>query len=200
MNSIIYIILLLLICMFLYYINKTNNTVFNIKKFSMPSIQQTMVQKNNCDVETIYSFTDEQCANICQPHGNYVSKRGICVNVLAFQTEQVNNVCDPKSGVLAYLTGNAQFGSIKLRCLTIDDGIQPSDLTKPNILCENGKIDINYLFAYPQLPDCKCKDDEILALVTNTNAVRSRGICVDKKFKDFYDINNLLFDKNSTIG
>lgn len=201
-NSIVYFIGLLAIAIFLCFIHAANgrlrdSAMTNARQ--QPIANQTIFQKHNCDVETIYSFTDQQCASICSSIGNYVSKRGICVNVLAFQTEQVKNLCDPKRGVLAYLTGNSQFGSVKLRCLTIDDGIQPSDLSKPNIFCQNGNIDINYLTSYPQLSNCQCRGDQILSIIANTNAIRSRGVCVDKKFKEFYNANSLLFDSDNTL-
>lgn len=200
-NTIVYFLCLLMIAGFFYFVQTANGkSMATDDARQSPIASQTIFQKHNCDVETIYSFTDQQCASVCSSIGSYVSKRGICVNVLAFQTEQVKNLCDPKRGVLAYLTGNTQFGTVKLRCLTIDDGIQPSDLTKPNIFCTNGTIDIDYLTKYPQLPNCKCPDGKILSLVANTNAVRSRGVCVDKKFEQFYVENNLLYNSNSTLG
>lgn len=180
---------------FIYLANNRDARAAEVKR--LPNPNQTILQKHNCDVEMIYSFTDQQCEAVCSNIGSYVSKRGVCVNVLAFQTSQVQNTCDPKRGVLAYLTGNSQFGSVSLRCLTIDDGIQPSDLTKPNIFCINGDIDINYLTSYPQLASCKCRnDDDVLAMIANTNAVRGHGVCVDKKFKNFWKTNSLLYTKD----
>lgn len=181
---------------FIYLANNRDAEAFDSRR--LPNPNQTILQKHNCDIETIYSFTDQQCESVCSNIGSYVSKHGVCVNVLAFQTSEVQNTCDPKRGVLAYLTGNSQFGSVNLRCLTIDDGIQPSDLTKPNIFCVNGDIDIDYLTSYPQLANCKCRDDnEVLAMIANTNAVRSHGVCVNKKFINFWKINSLLFTKDT---
>lgn len=191
-----YFVCLFAIAGFLYFIHLANaqDDKFDEENKKMPAINQTILQKLNCDSDMVYSFTDQQCNAVCASIGNYLSRHGVCVNALAFKTEEVENVCDPKRGVLAYLTGNSQFGSVKLRCLTIDDGIQPSDLSQPNIFCQGGgSIDINYLTSYPQLPDCKCPSDKVLALVANTNAVRSRGVCVDKKFEQFYKLNNLLY-------
>lgn len=180
---------------FIYLANKRDAEVSGTRH--LPNPNQTILQKHNCDVETIYSFTDQQCDAVCSNVGSYVSKHGVCVNVLAFQTSQVENTCDPKRGVLAYLTGNSQFGSVSLRCLTIDDGIQPSDLTKPNIFCTNGTIDIDYLTSYPQLANCKCRDGDVLAMIANTNAVRGHGVCVNEKFTEFWKANSLLYTKNT---
>lgn len=200
MNEIyFYFICLLALGGLLYFIYLANNRdaeVYETRRLPQPN--QTVAQKHNCDVETIYSFTDQQCDDVCSNIGSYVSKHGVCVNVLAFQTTEVQNTCDPSRGVLAYLTGNSQFGSVSLRCLTIDDGIQPSDLSKPNIFCTNGNIHIDYLTSYPQLTDCKClNDDDVLALIANTNAVRSHGVCVNKKFKSFWDTSNLLYTSDT---
>lgn len=197
-----YFFCVLTIALFLYFIQKfniiDNNLTTNNNYKHLPPVVQTIFQKHDCDVETIYSFTDQHCRDICKSqNNNYISRHGICVNLLAFQNEQVTNTCDPKRGVLAYLTGNSQFGSVQLKCLTIDDGIQPSDLSKPNIFCTNGKIDVNYLASYPQIPDCKCLDTQIQTIIANTNSVRSRVICVDKKFKDFYDVNSLVVTPNT---
>lgn len=200
MNSDIFFYFVSLIALggLLYFIYLANNRDVNASTaMRLPNPNQTILQKHNCDVETIYSFTDQQCEAVCTNIGSYVSKHGVCVNVLAFQTSEVQNTCDPSRGVLAYLTGNSQFGSVNLRCLTIDDGVQPSDLSKPNIFCLNGDITIDYLASYPQLADCKCKDDDVLAMIANTNAVRGHGVCVNKKFKDFWNVNALLYTKNT---
>lgn len=194
-----YFICLLAVGGLLYFIYLANNRELIVtESMRLPNPMQTVMQKHNCDVETIYSFTDQQCEAVCSSIGNYVSKHGVCVNVLAFQSTEVQNTCDPKRGVLAYLTGNSEFGSVSLRCITIDDGIQPSDLTKPNIFCLNGDITIDYLTSFPQLAHCKCRtNDEVLAMIANTNAVRGHGICVNKKFSEFWRVNSLLYTKDT---
>lgn len=199
-NEYIFYFLCLIVIMSLLYVlhlaNKRDANWFNSNRY-LPIPTQTILQKHNCDVETIYSFNDEQCNSVCLNIGSYISKNGICVNVLAFSTSEVIDTCDPKRGVLAYLIGNTQFGSLKLRCLTIDDGIQPSDTEKPNIICQNGQISIDYLKSYPQLENCKCSDNQVLAIVSNTNSIRSHGICVKETFKNFWDYNSLLFTKDT---
>lgn len=193
-----YFICLIALGGLLYIIYLANNRdVFASEALRLPNPNQTISHKHNCDVETIYSFNDQQCESVCSNIGSYISKNGVCVNVLAYKTTEVRNTCDPKRGVLAYLTGNSQFGSVNLRCLTIDDGIQPSDPTEPNIFCTNGTINIDYLTAYPQFENCKCRtDNDILAMVANTNAVRAHGICVNKKFANFWKTSSLLYTKN----
>lgn len=159
-----------------------------------PGSQSTSL-KHDCDVEVVYSMNDNQCNRICKQQGQYVSKHGICVNILAFNTQEVTNQCDPEKGVLAYLIGDPQMGRTKLFCLSIDQGVQPDDVTKENTICTGGKMmeKINYIRGFPQLKSCQCERGFVLTVLANTSVVRSRGICVPEKSQKGYEFNKLLF-------
>lgn len=160
--------------------------------------KQGNTSRRNCDIETIYSVDDEQCNALCINNGSFRSYNGKCVNVLAFNQEAVHDDCNPKNGVLAYMLGNPEFGTTKLFCLSIDEGVQPDDPNKQNTLCsgKGASIDINYVEHFPQLINCKCPDTEFLALIPNTNTIRSRGVCVDKNILPIMQYNDRVFDKN----
>lgn len=153
--------------------------------------------KQNCDIETVYSVEDSQCESICSQPGIFVSKNGACVNIMTFSQDAVENTCDPKSGVLAYLIGDPQFGKTKLLCLSIDQGVQPDNVSDPNTLCSGGgTININYVDSYPQLSSCACPYGTVLALIPNTSTIRQRGICVNKNLQRIYNFNNLLYNND----
>lgn len=153
--------------------------------------QQSELRKLNCDLETVYSMTDDQCNAICQNTlGNFISKHGVCVNSFNFKTEIINNECDPKRGVLAYMIGDGQFGRTAFRCMSIDQGIQPDNIDQPNKICgENefsGTIDIDYLIEFPKSQNCKCAPDKTLIIIPGTEKIRSRGSCVPKESADIF--------------
>lgn len=158
---------------------------------------QSSSAKHDCDVETLYSVEDAQCAALCKHPGVFVSMHGACVNMLAFNQDIIHNGCDPKKGVLAYLLGNSQFGNTQLFCLSIDEGVQPDNVTEPNTICTGGEIDINYIETFPQLSQCKCPDNKVLAVIPNTNTIRSRGVCVDKNYENFLKYNNSLYIRDN---
>lgn len=151
--------------------------------------------KRNCNSETIYAMDDAQCSNICKSPGVFRVNNGRCVNALALDSENpANNDCNPKQGVLAYLVGDPQLGRTQLICLSVDLGIQPDSSNLPNILCKNGDIDINYLETMPQLSQCKCSDDKILAIIPNNKTIRTHGQCVDKSLLPVLQFNNILYN------
>lgn len=153
-------------------------------------------RKRDCDVEIIYSMEDEQCDFVCKAPGLYRSHNGVCVNILAFDSENVENKCDPRRGVLAYLLGDPQFGRTQMRCLSVDPGIQPDDPEGKNIICgSDASIDINYLDSFPQLNNCKCVDEnERLALISNTSEVRKHADCVTEAALKAYNVSGLVYD------
>ncbi|ACH96237.1 pif-3 [Oryctes rhinoceros nudivirus] len=189
----IVIVLLVLIVVLLRAVSNIDVEQYDVE---FPGTQRNML-KQNCDVETIYSVEDSQCEIICKQPGIFVSRNGVCVNILAFSQEAVENSCDPKKGVLAYLLGDPQFGKTKLLCLSIDQGVQPDDVTQENTICAGGSIDINYVKSFPQLYSCSCPDDHFLALIPNTSTIRQRGVCVKNELRNVYDLNKLVYDKNA---
>lgn len=178
--------------------------LYNIREFSETDVRtadlvggsQSEMHKHDCDVETVYSVTDSQCQAVCKPPGVFSSRNGACINVLAFGTGDASNKCDPKRGVLAFLLGDPQFGDTKMRCYSVDPGIQPDDPDGKNVICDHGSIDIDYVKSFPQPADCRCTDParSVLALVTNTKEVRKRGVCVSDKMSPLYRHNDLLYD------
>lgn len=190
---IIVIILLIFIVLLLRIVSNIDVEGNNV---DFPGTQREML-KQNCDVETIYTVEDSQCDLICKQPGIFVSKHGVCVNILAFSQEAVDNTCDPKKGVLAYLLGDPQFGKTKLLCLSVDQGVQPDNITEENTICTGGSIDINYVESFPQLNSCKCPNDQFLALIPNTSTIRQRGTCVSNNLYDVYNLNKMVFNKNA---
>lgn len=179
----------------------TTYVLFNMIKISINADKelvqfqgtQSSVLKRNCDSELIYSMADSQCKQICQEPGVFRTHNGVCVNVLSFDQAAVEDKCDPKKGVLAYLLGDPQFGTTKLRCLSIDPGLQPNDINKPNIVCVNGTIDINYVEGFPQLNNCECPPATFLGTVQNTSTIRQHGTCKKMELLKVYNFNNSLF-------
>lgn len=185
-------VLLILITIVIVAISNVQN-IANIKpRVEFAGIEQDFV-KRDCNTETIYSVNDEQCNTICQSTDTYVSNNGICVNILTFNQSSLENKCSPKHGVVAYLLGDPQFGTTDLRCISIDIGVQPDDITKPNTICTGGTIDINYIESFPQLEQCTCPKGQILTILMNTSTIRSRGICIPIKAKPLYELNNLIY-------
>jgi len=187
--SIIIAIMLILIVLVL-----ANIESFDVQKknYDFPGQQQESSQ-HNCDTELIYSMTDEQCNAICREPGVFVTRNGACVNIQSFNQTAVENECNPKNGVLAYLLGDPEFGTTKLLCLSIDPGVQPDDIKMPNTLCMNGQLDVNYIESFPNLKHCTCADDEILATILDTSTIRTRGVCVKKQAQPIYELNRLLY-------
>lgn len=152
--------------------------------------------KRDCNVETVYAMQDEQCDLVCQGPSVFRAKRGVCVNVLVFETRTVENKCSAKDGVLAYLVGNSEFGNTQMICMSVDVGVRPDDLNKPNTLCQGGgSIDIDYTKRFPSLDDCDCGEGKRLALIPATSTVRTRGVCVSNEIAPLFAHQNLLYQK-----
>lgn len=164
-----------------------DGNLLNEKKSS-----ETETLRRDCDLETVYSMDDAQCANVCKTTGTYRTKNGVCVNVLIFETQAVQNRCSPKDGLLAYLVGDPTFGKTKAVCLSIDLGVRPDDLNKPNIICRDGNINVDYTKNFPLLKDCDC-GDRLLTIVESTSTIRTHGICMDRRIKPVVELNDLLY-------
>lgn len=194
------LLLIVLMCFVVLFI------LYNIRDFNETDVRaanlvggsQSEMYKRDCDVETVYSVTDSQCQAVCKQPGIFSSRNGACINVLAFTTDAMLNKCDPKRGVLAYLLGDPQFGNTKMRCYSVDPGIQPDDPHGKNIICNHGSINIDYVKSFPQPADCQCTDPtrSVLAFVTNTKEMRKYGVCVSEKMIPLYRYNDLLYDSS----
>lgn len=149
--------------------------------------QLARTAKRDCDVETVYSMENAQCDAVCKPPGVYHSRNGVCVNVLflAASESTSENECDSKRGVIAYLSGNAQFGKTSLVCLSIDPGIAADDPRKPNALCSGEYVrlepKIDYDARFPETGECACYSDATRLTLPETRNVRSRLVCASKK-------------------
>lgn len=154
---------------------------------------QNIITKRDCSSETVYSITDSQCNQACYGNiGQFVSRNGICISSLILQSSVVENTCDPKKGVVAYLTGNTQTGQVSLTCLSIDVGIQSNDPNGPNIICQNGSIDVDYLKEFPQIENCKCLPTNVAGLIPYTPSIRQHVSCVSLNLYDVLKYNDLL--------
>lgn len=194
LGIIIFIILLLIFVLIL--LKEMSNFNVTKQRVDFPGTQSENI-KRDCDVETTYSMEDAQCESICKQPGVFRTHNGVCINILTFDQEAIDNRCDPKQGVLAYLLGDPQFGRTKLICLSIDPGIQPDNIDKPNTICENGNIEINYIQAFPQLNNCKCPTNTTLIQIPSTSIIRTRGVCVNDQLKPVFNYNKLLYNPNS---
>lgn len=201
----IYFVLILIVFILLLLVDvtklrKTSDTDDKINQSFETSMlgSQTQTIKRNCDIELVYSMDDNQCNNICfTDKSTFRSKNGVCVNSLVFEMTTVENKCSAKDGVLAFLIGDPMFGRTKMLCLSIDPGIQPDSTSKPNVICQNGSIEIDYVKGFPQLRDCKCWPGDTLAIIEATSVVRQRGVCVAENLKAPMDYNSLLYNKNA---
>lgn len=179
-------ILIIFILILITYIKSPTNLTQNSENSPFVG-SQSKFEKIDCSSQTVYSSNDTQCSLICKSPNVYISKNGICVNALVNQSEITENKCSPEKGVLAYIVGDPQFGKSSIFCLSIDVGIQPNDTSKPNIICRNGNIDINYVKSFPEIKNCKCKTDEFLAKFKPTSTIREHAMCIDKKLINLFN-------------
>lgn len=177
----------------------------NVSQLSFPNdggdrivfpVEQAKFAQQNCDLETVYSMTDDDCNEYCRPPGKYVSRVGRCINALNFTTSTPEvDRCDPKLGVVSYIIGDPQFGETKVTCLSVDPGIQPDNVDKPNKLCVGGELSTNYLDTFPQLENCVCPDDHFLGVIRETSAIRTHGVCIRNDLRPMYALNNLEYQR-----
>lgn len=169
----------------------TSNMDMPHMRMNLPGSQTERV-KRNCDVELTYSVLDEQCQNVCAGPGLYRSHNGICVNLLAFDHTAVIEKCEPHKGLMAFMMGNSQLGTARLTCLSVDPGIQPDDITKDNIICIDGTIDIDYLKEFPIGNQCKCPEGKKPYAIANTSQIRTHTVCASSELEKVFTYNNLL--------
>lgn len=156
--------------------------------------------KRDCGLEAVYSVGDDQCSSVCKGPGLFVSRDGVCVDSTTLTQTKVHNHCSPKHGVLAYFVGNPELGTVSLKCLSTDPGVQPDDGDiEKNQLCIGGDITIDYVKGNPQLKDCKCKEGEFLALISNTSEIRYRGFCATESSRPLYEFNALTYDHRRDV-
>lgn len=182
-------LLLLILAIAIALVSHENDT--KEKKYFFTSTHK-FTEQRNCEHETVYSVITEQCIDICTDV--FVSRNGVCVNSKIPEEEEVKNKCNSKAGVFAYLIGNTELGTADLFCISSDPGIQPNDSSiEKNKLCKNGEIEIDYTKSLPLLQNCKCGNNEFLALIAGTSTIRRHGLCLSIQTKPFFEANNLLF-------
>lgn len=188
-----YIIIIISVIFLLIYMLYTVNTINIIfPTFDLPSTQHQYMKKD-CNLEYVYAMEDEQCSNICTAEsGTFIHQNGICVNILATQQSESKNDCDVHKGVIAYLTGDTQFGTANLYCLSVDNGIAPNNINEKNKMCkDNGDITIDYALKYPITDDCKCHENYEKILIPSTLSIREHITCVPKTYEKMIVFNNL---------
>lgn len=185
MVSVLFLILLSFLFYVLYLIY-TVGTNRNSKDGDLVLFYGNQHKNNKVDCNTtfVYSSSDEQCRVLCSGDSLFTSHNGVCVHNILLNDAHVNNNCDPKKGVLAYLTGDTSLGTTGLLCLSIDPGIAPDNPDENNIICGNGTHpDINYLLNFPEIDSCNCGSDLVPIIIPATENIRKRVICVDKRIE-----------------
>jgi len=189
----IFIIILIALCFILFHhINilslsipdndKSKNKMINLRTLDNPVSRF----KHDCSVELVYSIDDYQCETLCRGPIKFYSKKGACVNSLLRNIKEstATNNCNPKLGVLSYMIGDTQFGTTRLQCMSVDPGVQPDDVNKPNKILLGGSVNINYLEKFPTYADGVCNEPEhVIISIPNTRTIRSTGVCVPEEFR-----------------
>ncbi|KAG8362562.1 pif-3 [Fopius arisanus] len=191
-------LILMLILVILSLLRQLENFTPKIRRHDFPGTMSDKLRRD-CDNETVYSMESSHCDEVCQRTGIFESKKGVCVNQTIFTMANERKRCDLKRGVVAYLTGNSEFGTIKSVCMSLDIGISPEDPDKPNNLCSKGQIEIDYRESFPQMRNCKCPNDQHLVIIPSTRIIRSHGICVDSGNNPLIKFNDLLYNEKNYI-
>jgi hypothetical protein len=197
LTIILILVLILIVMSLLYSINPTKATDKN--SFDL-KLQQNSIAKRDCNNEIIYALDDVVCDNVCSSNGSFIAQNGFCVNELAAIEIPSINQCDAKLGVLAYYVGDETLGTANFLCLSIDPGIQPNDISQPNLMCKNGTLSggINYLKHFPEMSDCYCmNNDKFLAvIIRGTSIIRDYVVCTNKNnMKAYTDGVGLTYTK-----
>lgn len=148
---------------------------------------QENVPKVDCISNNVYSFSNDDCEKQCLG-SNFISLKGICLT----ENKNISKKCDSEKGLLEFIEGDAKFGKIKKICLSIDPGIQANDENQKNLICEDGKIDINYNISFPNVKNCVCEEGKIPILIDNTSSIRKHAVCMNKELSPIFNHDKLL--------
>lgn len=140
-------------------------------------LYKTKKYRKDCDIVRVFAMDDSTCENVCSGNTPYLAKNGICINSTIVNQSETTNECDSKLGVLAILIGDPQFGSVNSYCVSIDAGVQSSNIHLPNKMCTGGKININYLEKFPQISECECETGLNKVVIPSTNVTREYAVC-----------------------
>lgn len=144
--------------------------LFHGKPYEWPIFN---ADRQSCLSNTVYSMSDVHCNKLCSER-NMSSINGVC----KYDVRSTLTDCDPHQGFTRILTGNPEFGTVSELCLSADPGIRPEDPKLPNLMCVNGKIDIDYLKKFPMPDDCVCGEDLKLTIIPASGEVRERAVCM----------------------
>lgn len=191
--QILFIILISVCFILLYYIYNIPNTKIKNVVVDLLSIPVPVNQfKHDCETELVYAINDEQCRSVCRGPNEYFVRNGACVNVLTQRERRSDDsvTCDPRKGLLAYMSGDSQLGISELRCMSLDPGIQSDDVRQPNRILHDGTIrgGINYLEKFPDFKDGVCNDpNHVIIGIPNTKTIRSYGVCASPVFEKLFN-------------
>lgn len=179
----------LLIILILLYIVVNTKTVSTTKDtLKLEDLNKTFLRRN-CNAEIVYSMSDEDCLKVCQSRDSpFVSHNGVCLNQTILDSQATDYKCDPMQGVFGYLSGNPQFGTTEVYCLSVDPGIRPDDIDLPNELCHQTCTlqNINYFQKMPNEENITCPNNTILLKLDRIESVRDSFFCVIEKSIDAY--------------
>nr|AHW98299.1 PIF-3 [Nilaparvata lugens endogenous nudivirus] len=198
---IVFILALVCIVLYILFKNDLKNINYDFTKSRSVNFPGRFSEnlKRDCNIERVLSMLDSQCDDICLGPDTFRSSNGVCVNTVVFEKSVPLDECNPKLGVVAYLIGDTQLGRTRLQCLSIDPGIQPNNPKAKNIICgendDDGFTNINYLESFPQIDTCRCEyTNQTPIVIANTESIRKRAVCVDKKSLKLFQYNRLTLE------
>ncbi|UVT30879.1 PIF-3 [Penaeus vannamei nudivirus] len=119
------------------------------KHFDIPTLA---TGKANCNLVNRYCFEDGDCEAACDIPG-YTCIHGVCKR--DFGVVDVTNKCDPKMGMIGYLTGNTALGTYEYICQSVDPAIAIS--VDENRMCfGDNTYQIDYIKEFPTTKACEC--------------------------------------------
>ena len=188
-KEIIYVLIIVsffIVFLLIIYINNVKNFVYDYIPDALFHLKSTLEfnKKINCNQKVTYCFSDRQCNQRCSSQST--CSNGICLNLNIFNSVAPTNECDAQRGVLTFFVGNPAIGRYDNLCKSIDPGIANDDITKPNLMCTNGTIDINYLQSFPLITDCNCPENYSLIIIPSTPTVREYSVCVPNEKRHLY--------------
>ncbi len=188
--ALIAIVIVILIAVSWWMVHNINRKFKPIDPFKKPLDLSSILYNQarvDCNQQVHYCFEDSECSLACDYSTTYKCMHGICRNEVV-RTEDVLNECDPKMGILAYMTGDTQFGRYQFVCKSEDPGIAVNTTT--NLMCAGGDIDINYTQVFPGIDSCQCPDDS--TILVPATSVKRRHVQCDSRYVDLVDYSNVL--------
>lgn len=177
--------IVLLFCVFYFFVlilNSKDISTINQKVVVDGSASQ--VPRVDCEQHVTYCFEDSDCARLCRNISGSVCRNGICLSTNVLNSTQPINECNAARGVVTFFVGNSALGRYESLCRSVDLGIAPNNPAKPNNMCKDGLININYLQAFPSINDCVCPPNTKRLILPATSIVRQYAQCVPEQIAD----------------